>query len=246
MNRGDHLTWEGLAKIVAIRATLNKGLSPKAVFPNIIPLQRPLVKDQVIKDPNWIAGFVSGEGCFMVQIKNSLRHSLAFKYRVSSLKDISIIIDHFDKYPLLTQKRANYLLFKRAFELVLRKEHNTPEGFHELLRIKAAINLGFSDSLKAAFPNTIPVDTPRVEDNAVSDPNWLAGFVEAEGCFYIGVAESTESALGYRIQLTFKITQHSRDEFLMGSLVKYLDCGNIYKKSSVAVLDYEVKKKYLI
>jgi len=28
-----------------------------------------------------------------------------------------MIIDHFDKYPLLTQKRANYLLFKRAFEL---------------------------------------------------------------------------------------------------------------------------------
>jgi len=38
------------------------------------------------------------------------------KYRVSSIKDLSIIIDHFDKYPLLTQKRANYLLFKRAFE----------------------------------------------------------------------------------------------------------------------------------
>jgi hypothetical protein len=38
------------------------------------------------------------------------------KYRVSSIKDISKIIDHFDKYPLLTQKRANYLLFKRAFE----------------------------------------------------------------------------------------------------------------------------------
>jgi hypothetical protein len=28
----------------------------------------------------------------------------------------------------------------------------------------------------------------------------------------------------------------------MGSLVKYLDCGHIYKKSSVAVIDYEVKK----
>lgn len=93
------------------------------------------------------------------------------KYRVSSIKDLSIIIDHFDKYPLLTQKRANYLLFKRAFELVLRKEHNTPEGFHALLSIKAAINLGLSDSLKAAFPNTIAVDTPRVENNAVSDPN---------------------------------------------------------------------------
>jgi LAGLIDADG endonuclease len=66
--------------------------------------------------------------------------------------------------------------------------------------------------------------------------------VEAEGCFYIGVASTTATTLGYRIQLTFKITQHSRDDFLMGSLVKYLGCGNTYLKSSVDVLDYEVKK----
>jgi len=93
------------------------------------------------------------------------------KYRVSSIKDILVIIDHFDKYPLLTQKRANYLLFKRAFELVLRKEQLTPGGFCEILSIKAAINLGFSDSLKEAFPDIIPVERPRVEDQIISDPN---------------------------------------------------------------------------
>jgi hypothetical protein len=93
------------------------------------------------------------------------------KYRVSSIKDISKIIDHFDKYPLLTQKRANYLLFKRAFKLVQRKEHLTPEGFRELLSIKAAINLGFSDTLKEAFPDIIPVEKPKVEDQIISDSN---------------------------------------------------------------------------
>jgi len=93
------------------------------------------------------------------------------KYRVSSIKDILVIINHFDKYSLLTQKRANYLLFKRAFELVLRKEKLTPGGFRKLLSIKAAINLGFSDSLKEAFPDIIPVERPRVEDQIISDPN---------------------------------------------------------------------------
>jgi len=39
---------------------------------------------------------------------------LSVKYRVSSIKDISILINHLDKYPLKTQKRADYLLFKRA------------------------------------------------------------------------------------------------------------------------------------
>jgi hypothetical protein len=45
---------EGLEKIVAIKASMNKGLSPelKAAFPNITSMDRPLVKDSKIQDPN--------------------------------------------------------------------------------------------------------------------------------------------------------------------------------------------------
>ncbi|KAG0632613.1 cytochrome oxidase I intronic ORF 5 [Tuber brumale] len=134
---------------------------------------------------------------------------LSVKYRVSSIKDISLILNHFDKYPLITQKRADYLLFKKAFEIIQRKEHRTLEGLHKILSIKAVMN--------------------------------LVGFVEGEGCFYIDISE-TSGKVGARVQLKFKITQHSRDALLMESLVKYLDCGKIYKKSSVDVIDYEVKK----
>jgi hypothetical protein len=37
---------------------MNKGLSEKLkdFFPDILPAPRPLVKDQEIKDPNWVAG----------------------------------------------------------------------------------------------------------------------------------------------------------------------------------------------
>lgn len=31
-------------------------------------------------------------------------------YKVRSLKDFKVIIDHFDKFPLITQKRADYEL----------------------------------------------------------------------------------------------------------------------------------------
>jgi hypothetical protein len=166
---------------------------------------------------------------------------LSVKFRVSSIKDISILIDHLDKYPLKTQKLADYLLFKRAFELVQRKEHYTPTGFCEILSIRAAMNLGLSDSLKEAFSDVVSAERPKVEDHMISDPNWLAGFVEAEGCFYIGITKPSGKAGGW-VQLKFKITQHSRDALLMESLVKYLDCGNVYTKSSVDVMDYEVKK----
>lgn len=50
-------------------------------------------------------------------------------YNISSIKDLSVIIDHFDKYELITQKLADYLLFKKAYLLVLNKEHLNYEGF---------------------------------------------------------------------------------------------------------------------
>jgi hypothetical protein len=61
---------------------------------------------------------------------------------------LSVIIDHFDKFPLITQKRADYLLFKKAFEIVKRKEHLTLEGVNYLVRVKASINKGLSEKLK--------------------------------------------------------------------------------------------------
>ena len=54
MKRREHLTTEGLQKIVSIKAVLNKGLSDdlKAAFPNIVPAIRPQVTSQIILDPN--------------------------------------------------------------------------------------------------------------------------------------------------------------------------------------------------
>ncbi len=49
----EHLTIEGLIKILALKASLNLGLSEnlKVAFPNVIPVKRPLVEDQMIDDP---------------------------------------------------------------------------------------------------------------------------------------------------------------------------------------------------
>ncbi len=48
-----HLTEEGLQKLVAIKASINLGLSTKLKesFPNVIPVKRPLIKDKKIQDP---------------------------------------------------------------------------------------------------------------------------------------------------------------------------------------------------
>ena len=56
---------------MGIRALLNKGLTPalKEAFPNCVPSLRPLIVDLEIKHPEWVAGFTSGEGNFMISLR---------------------------------------------------------------------------------------------------------------------------------------------------------------------------------
>jgi hypothetical protein len=54
MSQKEHLTTEGFHKIVAIRASMNFGLTTTLAkaFPNIIPVPRPIVKVPENLDPN--------------------------------------------------------------------------------------------------------------------------------------------------------------------------------------------------
>ena len=85
---------------------------------------------------------------------------------------------------MITQKQADYLLFKQAFNIILNGEHRTMDGIHKIVAIKASLNLGLSDKLKAAFTNVIPAQRPNSWDCSIKDFNWLAGFTSAEGCFF--------------------------------------------------------------
>ena len=162
-------------------------------------------------------------------------------YIVNSLNDLQIIIEHFDKYSLITQKQADYQLFKRAFELIKNKNHLTPDGFRQILSIRAAINLGLSDFLKEAYPETIPVERPLVIDQEIKDPNWVVGFIEAEGCFQVKLYKSNTN-IGLAVNLRFNITQHTRDLTLLNSLINYFDCGIVKIRPTGYACDFYVLK----
>ena len=84
----EHLTIEGLKKIIAIKSSLNQGLSDdknKAFF-DIVPVLKPLIVDKIIIDPYWLAGFVSGEGSFYIDIykdKTKLGETAKLVFKVS-------------------------------------------------------------------------------------------------------------------------------------------------------------------
>ena len=92
-------------------------------------------------------------------------------FTVTSIKDLTIkIIPHFEKYPLITQKRADYLLFKSVVYLMNRKEHLTQDGLRQIVGLRAAMNTGLSEKQKAAFPNIIPAVRPTGYARGVVNP----------------------------------------------------------------------------
>lgn len=89
MKKGAHLTINGLQQVINIRASMNTGLSEiiKSEFSNnISPIVRRIIKSNLIPDPQWISGFVSGEGNLDVGIKKSkniIGYQVYLRFRIS-------------------------------------------------------------------------------------------------------------------------------------------------------------------
>ena len=103
-------------------------------------------------------GEISKQGSFSIQLQ------------VQSIKEFQVLLDHFDKYPLITTKKADFELFKRVFILITNKEHLTPEGLRKIIAIRAAMNLGLSDKLSTAFSDVVWAERPLVELPKTIDP----------------------------------------------------------------------------
>lgn len=147
-------------------------------------------------------------------------------YSIGSLKDlINIIIPHFEKYPLLTQKRSDFEFLKMIVELMNRKEHLTISGLRKILSIRASMNNGLTKVLEESFPGISPVPRPTVSDQKIQEPNWLAGFSSGDSCFDIKIRKSETHKTGTQVILRFKISQHGRDKILLGLIVNYFKCG---------------------
>lgn len=164
-------------------------------------------------------------------------------YYVQSFSDITqVIIPHFSKHPLLTKKRADFILFSMAVQLLNEKVQSSVEGLQKIINIRASMNKGLPELLKKAFPNTVPVLRPEFNIDTIYHPNWLVGFVDGEGCFYVNM-KITSSKLGHQVLLIFSLSQHSRDETLFKCIVNYLGYGIIEKvktrPNSVAFVVYK-------
>lgn len=160
------------------------------------------------------------------------------EFRVSDITSFNnIIIPHFMKYTLITNKYKDFIIFKQIVLLMSENKHNTLEGFKEILEYRASLNWGLSKNLKKSFSYIIPVKKVEIEDNILSKLSsyWVAGFSAGESNFFITIS-------GTKVWLRFSIAQDSRDILLLKSLVKFFNCGYVAQYKNRKVCEFIITK----
>jgi len=164
-------------------------------------------------------------------------------YTVGSIKDlIKHILPHFDKYPLATLKLKDYLLFKEIIILMEKGEHNSLPGLLKIFSLKAILNKGLPNSVKTEFPDIIPAIVPEFQIPLNFNPQWLSGFITAEGSFFISLYPNEKRKAGYAISLVFGLSQHIKDVELLERLAKFLGCGTVRISNSRNTAEWIITK----
>ena len=175
---------------------------------------------------------------YFFSVGRLLSQGSSVSYNVRSLDDIQVIVNHFDKYPLISNKSSDYILFRQVFELMKQGQHLNQEGLNKIVSKKAVSNRGLSSSLKMLFPKVIPAIRPSVKSQDIPSTYWVAGFVEGEGNFYIKITNKNV------VSFKFLVTQHIRDIVLLKNLARYFNCGYAIPRSNrVSLGDYFVHKQ---
>jgi hypothetical protein len=79
IKNGEHLTEDGLLKIIGLKSNLNLGLPDniiKAFSNKIVTKTKPDYLFKGIPDPFWVSGFTSGDGSFNLKISSSATTSI--------------------------------------------------------------------------------------------------------------------------------------------------------------------------
>ena len=61
------------------------------------------------------------------------------------------------------------------------------------------------------------------------EAQWIAGFVDGEGCFHVGINPHEEMTVGFQVLPEFTVVQHERDVQVLHALKDHFGCGVVRK-----------------
>ena len=59
------------------------------------------------------------------------------------------------------------------------------------------------------------------------NPDWVVGFVDGEGCFFVGVQRNPTVKIGYQVIPEFRVVQHARDLDVLHALKRFFGFGRV-------------------
>ena len=169
---------------------------------------------------------------------SKINNKSTVEFRVSDITSLkNIILPHFDKYPLLTNKYQDFIIFKQIVLLMSENKHTNLEGLKEILEQRASLNWGLPKSLQESFPSIVGVKIIIVDNNMLNNicSEWIAGFSSGESNFYITIS-------GNKVWLRFSVAQDSRDLLLLNNLVRIFNCGYVAQYKNREVGEFIVTK----
>lgn len=143
------------------------------------------------------------------------------KFTITHPKDISKLIEIFDKYKLNTTKYLDYLDFKKAFKLYQEKSDKNDVIFNKLLDIKSRMNSNRTDY------------TDIKEHEITITDYWLLGLIEGDGSFYLDRV---------KMEPVFSIVQSNIQSSLIEEIKNYLiqrlnfDRYSLFKLNSASLI----------
>ena len=64
------------------------------------------------------------------------------------------------------------------------------------------------------------------------DPMWISGFVDGEGCFYVGINKMPKMMIGFQVLPEFRVVQHQRDTKLLEKIQRFFGFGKVTRNHS--------------
>ncbi len=204
---------------------------------NILRLRPKFNNQEYNRFYKWLVGFTDGNGSFIINcsserkiqlcfsinqsiynlrilyyIKSKLKvgsvtkHNKLGQYRIWNLNHLeNIILPIFNKYSLLTIKYFNYEQFKKAyyinknFKLTLKEKYDLIKQLKEIEPLK-----------EYKSPNTFNLDKKSIEElKLILTKEWIIGFVEAKGSFFIKIDNKFK-----KVKIYFSISQKLDDHLL--------------------------------
>ncbi|MGB9774679.1 MAG: LAGLIDADG family homing endonuclease [Bacteroidota bacterium] len=72
-------------------------------------------------------------------------------------------------------------------------------------------------------------------------PDWIVGFVDGEGCFYVSVQSHPEMTAGYQVLPEFVVVQHMRDIQILYALKRFFQ-GGVVRVNHDDRYSYRIRK----